>query len=60
MEKGNNVGLVSEQRMLIEELNSKVKTLEERLDFRLQLYEELQVKFEKQKQRHQETLWKLR
>lgn len=47
-------------RRLIEELNSKVKMLEEKLDHRVQLYEELEDKFEKQKDKHKENIWKLR
>lgn len=47
-------------RRLIDELNHKVKNLEEDLDHRLQLYEDLEMKYEKQKVKQHETLWKLR
>lgn len=47
-------------RRLIDELNHKVKHLEEALDHRLQLYEDLEMKYEKQKVKQHETLWKLR
>ena len=45
---------------LIDEMNKKIKSLEESLDLRSQMYEELEIKFEKQKIKHRETLWKLR
>ena len=47
-------------RRLIDELNHKIKHLEEELDHRLQLYEDLEMKYEKQKVKQHETLWKLR
>lgn len=47
-------------RRLIDELNHKIKDLEEELDHRVQLYEELEMKYEKQKAKQHETLWKLR
>lgn len=47
-------------KRLIDELNHKVKTLEEALDHREQMYEELEIKYEKQKVKQHETLWKLR
>jgi len=50
----------ADTRRLIDELNHKVKSLEEALDHRSQLYEELELKYEKQKEKQNETLWKLR
>lgn len=47
-------------RRLIEELNMKIKNLEEELDHRMQLYEDLEIKYEKQKAKQHETIWKLR
>lgn len=47
-------------RRLIDELNHKIKSLEEELDHRMQLYEDLEMKYEKQKAKQHETIWKLR
>ena len=59
--RSTDAKLVNEQqRRVVDELNQKVKKLEEELDFRLQLLEELELKYNKQKEKHQETFWKLR
>lgn len=48
------------ERRLIDELNHKVKNLEEKLDQSLQSYEELENKYCKRKEKHKETIDKLR
>lgn len=57
---GNNNNMIMVERRLIDELNAKVKNLEEKLDQSLQSYEELENKYCNRKEKHKETIDKLR